>query len=125
MCRDAGRKEWFVWCRWGRVGEIGSTAELGPFKAEDDAGTAFSKKFRDKTGNKWAVCQLLVFVLVLVLVGGDGDGGGGCDGGSGGSGGGDHGGAVVVVVTIGTVCPSVYIPIRTSVRRSVCLSVGR
>ena len=57
MCRDAGRKEWFVWCRWGRVGEIGATAELGPFKAEDDAATAFSKKFRDKTGNKWAVRQ--------------------------------------------------------------------
>ncbi|CAM9602980.1 unnamed protein product, partial [Laminaria digitata] len=57
MCRDGGRKEWFVWCRWGRVGEMGSTAELGPFKAEDDAGTAFSKKFRDKTGNKWADSQ--------------------------------------------------------------------
>lgn len=55
MCHDASRKEWFAWCRWGRVGEMGATAELGPFKLEEDASTAFSKKFRDKTGNKWAV----------------------------------------------------------------------
>lgn len=55
MCRDAGRNNWFVWCRWGRVGEAGATAELGPFSSEADASTAFAKKFRDKTGNKWEV----------------------------------------------------------------------
>lgn len=61
MCIDASRKEWFVWCRWGRVGETGATAELGPFKAEDDASNAFAKKFRDKTGNKWAVRMSVFF----------------------------------------------------------------
>lgn len=55
MCRDTGRNNYFVWCRWGRVGEQGATAELGPFSDEDGASTAFAKKFRDKTGNKWAV----------------------------------------------------------------------
>lgn len=55
MCRDAGRNNYFVWCRWGRVGELGAMAELGPFVDEDDAKTAFAKKFRDKTGNKWEV----------------------------------------------------------------------
>lgn len=55
MCRDNAGKNWFVWCRWGRVGEVGATAELGPFSALEDASTAFCKKFKDKTGNKWEV----------------------------------------------------------------------
>lgn len=60
------------------MGEIGSTAELGPFKAENDAGTAFSKKFRDKTGNKWAVRQHnYIADIVGVGVGVDGVGAGG------------------------------------------------
>jgi len=55
MCRDAGRNNYFVWCRWGRVGEKGATAELGPFGDEPSAAAVFAKKFRDKTGNKWEV----------------------------------------------------------------------
>lgn len=54
-CVDGGRGEWFVWCRWGRVGEEGATAELGPFADKEAAAKAFAKKFRDKTGNKWEV----------------------------------------------------------------------
>lgn len=30
-------------------------AELGPFREEEQAEAAFEKKFKDKTGNTWAV----------------------------------------------------------------------
>ena len=46
MLYDAVPKKWFVWTRWGRVGEVGSSAVLGPFQGEDVASTAFNKKFR-------------------------------------------------------------------------------
>ena len=55
MCRDTGRNNYFVWTRWGRVGEPGATKELGPYGDEGAAAKEFAKKFRDKTGNKWEV----------------------------------------------------------------------
>ncbi|CAM9109221.1 unnamed protein product [Ectocarpus sp. 6 AP-2014] len=64
MCRDAGRNNYFVWCRWGRVGELGAMAELGPFSDESDASKAFAKKFRDKSGNKWEDAQNGKFTAV-------------------------------------------------------------
>jgi len=44
--------EYFLWTRWGRVGEEGSNALK---KCGDEAAAikAFCKKFRDKTKNKW------------------------------------------------------------------------
>lgn len=63
MCRDGGRGEWFVWCRWGRVGEIGANSELGPFKLEADASAAFAKKFKEKTRNKWEASERQMRVL--------------------------------------------------------------
>ncbi|CAM9601764.1 unnamed protein product [Ascophyllum nodosum] len=57
MLYDAAPKKWFVWTRWGRVGEVGSSAMLGPFQGEDVASTAFNKKFREKTSNKWEDAQ--------------------------------------------------------------------
>lgn len=65
MCRDTGRNNWFVWTRWGRVGEPGATMELGPFGDEAAAAAAFAKKFKDKTGNKWAVRVLLLMIGVV------------------------------------------------------------
>ena len=40
--------------RWGRVGESGQNAMHGPFNDFDDAEKSFSKKYQDKTKNKWA-----------------------------------------------------------------------
>lgn len=68
MCRDTGRNNYFVWCRWGRVGELGAMAELGPFSDEAGASAAFAKKFRDKTGNKWAVSMHALQQYCRVLV---------------------------------------------------------
>ncbi|ETW05310.1 hypothetical protein H310_04263 [Aphanomyces invadans] len=50
---DLRNGSWDVFTRWGRVGEDGNHALLGPFAALGDAATAFSKKFTDKTKNKW------------------------------------------------------------------------
>ena len=43
-----------MFCRWGRVGESGQNALQGPFTDFDDAEKTFSKKYQDKTKNKWA-----------------------------------------------------------------------
>ncbi len=45
--------KFYVWNRWGRVGETGQSALKGPFD-EAKAGAEFEKKFRSKTSNKWA-----------------------------------------------------------------------
>ncbi|EAW12631.1 putative poly(ADP)-ribose polymerase PARP [Aspergillus clavatus NRRL 1] len=42
-----------TWTRWGRVGEFGSTALLGDGTLER-AKAEFEKKFKDKSGLKWA-----------------------------------------------------------------------
>ena len=42
-----------TWTRWGRVGETGQSAALGSGSL-DDAIANFEKKFKDKSGLKWA-----------------------------------------------------------------------
>ena len=44
---------YYVWNRWGRVGEPGQNALKGPFSKIEDAAKEFKKKFLDKTKNKW------------------------------------------------------------------------
>lgn len=46
--------EYYVWTRWGRVGDYGQTANLGPYKSVEEAKKMFEKKFRDKTANQWS-----------------------------------------------------------------------
>ncbi|XP_048755792.1 protein mono-ADP-ribosyltransferase PARP3-like isoform X1 [Ostrea edulis] len=43
----------YAWNRWGRVGESGANAMKGPFGSSDPAIKDFTKKFQDKTRNKW------------------------------------------------------------------------
>jgi len=43
---------YYVWNRWGRVGERGQFKQAGPM-AIDRAIKDFEKKFKDKTGNEW------------------------------------------------------------------------
>jgi len=45
-------KNFYVWNRWGRVGEPGANALKGPFNFET-AEKEFCKKFKDKTRNEW------------------------------------------------------------------------
>ncbi|KAL8585846.1 hypothetical protein ACOMHN_040071 [Nucella lapillus] len=49
---SAGR--FYVWNRWGRVGESGQNSLKGPFGTADNAIKDFEKKFKDKTKNNWA-----------------------------------------------------------------------
>ena len=51
MLQHGGR--FYVWNRWGRVGEPGQNAMKGPFTSQDKAAGEFCKKFRDKTKNAW------------------------------------------------------------------------
>jgi len=51
LIQDGGR--YFVWTRWGRVGESGQNAQKGPFGDLDKAISEFKKKFKDKTRNNW------------------------------------------------------------------------
>lgn len=44
--------KFYAWTRWGRVGETGQSALVGPTSFED-ALKAFSSKFKDKTNNRW------------------------------------------------------------------------
>ena len=44
---------YYVWNRWGRVGEAGQHSQKGPFQSEDQAAKEFCKKFKDKTKNAW------------------------------------------------------------------------
>uniref|UniRef100_A0A7S0D2V7 Poly [ADP-ribose] polymerase n=1 Tax=Amorphochlora amoebiformis TaxID=1561963 RepID=A0A7S0D2V7_9EUKA len=43
---------YYVWNRWGRVGEDGAMRRFGPF-GFDQAEKQFCKKFKDKTRNDW------------------------------------------------------------------------
>lgn len=44
--------KFYAWTRWGRVGETGQSALVGPSSFEG-ALKAFEAKFKDKTSNKW------------------------------------------------------------------------
>ena len=44
--------KYVCWTHWGRVGECGQNAVIGPTTLEG-AKTAFEKKFKDKSGLKW------------------------------------------------------------------------
>lgn len=49
----AGKKDqYFTHTRWGRVGEFGKMATMGPHELED-AMKEYDKKFKDKTGLNW------------------------------------------------------------------------
>ncbi|KEY68041.1 hypothetical protein S7711_06952 [Stachybotrys chartarum IBT 7711] len=52
LLHDPKSNSFKTWTRWGRVGEVGQSAELGDgsFKAAEKA---FGKKFRDKSGLAW------------------------------------------------------------------------
>ena len=49
---------YYVWTRWGRVGEPGQNAMKGPFGSTDAAAKEFNKKFKDKTRNDWEKRQV-------------------------------------------------------------------
>ena len=53
---------YYVWTKWGRVGEA-STANAkdlkGPFPTEDAALKLFAKKYRDKTKNTWGAVNFV------------------------------------------------------------------
>ncbi|CAJ1941075.1 unnamed protein product [Cylindrotheca closterium] len=55
MLQEISTKQIYVWFRWGRVGEMprsSTSTWLGPFDDEEGpAFKAFTKKYRDKTGN--------------------------------------------------------------------------
>ncbi|CAF0727904.1 unnamed protein product [Didymodactylos carnosus] len=45
---------YYVWNRWGRVGEVGSNNGLsGPYNSPEPAIKEFEHKFKDKTKNNW------------------------------------------------------------------------
>lgn len=46
-------QRFYVWNRWGRVGEPGQDAMKGPFSDVSAASKEFMKKFKDKTKNSW------------------------------------------------------------------------
>ena len=46
--------KYYVWNRWGRVGEPGQNTMHGPFDDSSTASKEFRKKFKDKTKNDWS-----------------------------------------------------------------------
>ncbi|XP_028263132.1 protein mono-ADP-ribosyltransferase PARP3 [Parambassis ranga] len=44
--------KYYIWNRWGRVGEVGCN-KLGEFNSAEQAVKDFEKKFKDKTKNNW------------------------------------------------------------------------
>lgn len=50
MIEKAGK--FYAWTRWGRVGEVGQSALVGP-TSQAAAQKAFEAKFKDKTKNAW------------------------------------------------------------------------
>lgn len=46
--------EFFLFARWGRVGEDGQKKEFGPFDSAAKGMKEFAQKFKSKTGNTWA-----------------------------------------------------------------------
>jgi predicted DNA-binding WGR domain protein len=56
LLEGLGAGNFYVWMKWGRVGEApkASAKDLkGPFSTKDAAFKVFVKKFKDKTGNEW------------------------------------------------------------------------
>ncbi|KAM3438624.1 hypothetical protein MY4824_003163 [Beauveria thailandica] len=53
LLHDPKANRFSTWTRWGRVGEPGSSASLGNGTL-DSALTHFEKKFKDKSGLRWA-----------------------------------------------------------------------
>jgi len=52
IVKKIGQEEYYVWFKWGRVGDSATGQQLkGPFASKQDASSAFSKKFRAKSGN--------------------------------------------------------------------------
>ncbi|EDQ90293.1 uncharacterized protein MONBRDRAFT_16448 [Monosiga brevicollis MX1] len=45
--------KYYCWTHWGRVGENGQNAALGPFASPDGAISEFKKKFKAKAANNW------------------------------------------------------------------------
>lgn len=52
LLQDAKGGKFYTHTRWGRVGEFGSSKQLGPSDF-DSAFKEFNKKFKDKSGHKW------------------------------------------------------------------------
>ena len=48
------KKDYFLWTRWGRVGEEGKGSLLGPYDSQAHGEKEFQTKFREKTGVKWS-----------------------------------------------------------------------
>lgn len=54
MLQHDKTKKFFLWTRWGRVGETrGTQTKLQACKDQDSCEKTFAKKFRDKTSNAW------------------------------------------------------------------------
>ncbi|XP_076332637.1 protein mono-ADP-ribosyltransferase PARP3-like isoform X2 [Tachypleus tridentatus] len=53
LLKDKSANSYYVWNRWGRVGEPGQNALRGPMTSLESAKLDFKKKFQDKTRNKW------------------------------------------------------------------------
>mmetsp|Transcript_32923 Transcript_32923/g.40429 ORF Transcript_32923/g.40429 Transcript_32923/m.40429 type:complete len:502 (-) Transcript_32923:365-1870(-) len=54
MLKHNATSRYFVWLKWGRVGEASTGRDLkGPFLTEEAALPTFEKKYKDKTGNKF------------------------------------------------------------------------
>lgn len=56
LLEGLGAGKFYVWMKWGRVGEApkASAKDLkGPFSTKDAAFKVFVKKFKAKTGNEW------------------------------------------------------------------------
>jgi len=53
LLQSVGSDDYHTWTRWGRVGERGQSALLGSGDL-DEALSQFEKKFKDKSGHKWA-----------------------------------------------------------------------
>ncbi|XP_013790315.1 poly [ADP-ribose] polymerase 3-like [Limulus polyphemus] len=53
LLKNKTAKSYYVWNRWGRVGEPGLSALRGPMTSLESAKLDFKKKFQDKTRNKW------------------------------------------------------------------------
>ncbi|XP_048756021.2 protein mono-ADP-ribosyltransferase PARP3-like [Ostrea edulis] len=53
ILKKIGALSFYTWNRWGRVGEPGANAMKGPFGSAEPAIKDFTKKFQEKTQNKW------------------------------------------------------------------------
>ena len=54
MLKKNDQDSYYVWLKWGRVGESSTGRDLkGPFYSEENALPTFAKKYESKTGNKF------------------------------------------------------------------------